>query len=69
MNSRPAQMLMMIACSASERARGSLPAPSARAIADETPPPMAPDDIICVSMIIGNTSAMAASASVPIRPM
>jgi phosphate/sulfate permease len=40
-----------------------LPAPSARLTDDETPPPIAPDDIICVSMAKGNTTAMAASGS------
>ena len=38
-------------------------------MADEMPPPMAPADIICISMKPGNTSAMPASASVPSRPM
>src|SRR5262249_23104148 len=37
----------------------------ALAIADETPPPMAPAEIICISMTRGKTSAMPASASVP----
>ena len=60
---------MMAACSASVAARSRLPAPSARLIADETPPPIAPADIICVSITKGNTSAMPASGSVPSRPI
>ncbi len=42
--------------------------PSARAIAEAMPPPMAPADIICMSITAGNTSAMPASASVPSLP-
>jgi hypothetical protein len=41
------------------------PPPSARAIAEEMPPPMAPPDIICISITTGNTTAIPASASVP----
>ena len=40
-----------------------------RAIEDDTPPPIAPADIICISMTPGNTSATPASASVPSLPM
>ena len=69
MNSRPPPVPMRIAWQASARARSSLPEPIARAIAEETPPPMAPDDICCVIMIIGKTSAIAASGSVPSRPL
>jgi hypothetical protein len=36
-------------------------------MADEMPPPMAPAEIICISITKGNTSAMPASASVPSR--
>jgi len=39
--------------------------PSARAIAEEMPPPTAPAEIICISITPGNTSAIPASASVP----
>jgi hypothetical protein len=60
---------MMAACSASVAARSRSPAPSARLIADETPPPIAPALIICVSMANGNTSAIAASGMVPSRPI
>jgi hypothetical protein len=38
-------------------------------MADDTPPPMAPADIICVSITKGNTSAIPASGSVPSRPI
>ena len=60
---------MMAACSASVAARSRSPAPSARLIAEETPPPIAPADIICVSIANGNTSAIAASGTVPSRPI
>ena len=60
---------MIAACSASVAARSRFPAPSARLMADETPPPIAPADIICVSMTNGNTSAIPASGSVPSRPI
>ena len=35
---------------------------------EETPPPIAPADSICISMISGKTSAMAASGVVPRMP-
>jgi hypothetical protein len=57
------------ACAASAEARSLSPAPSARAIADDTPPPMAPPDIVMVRITNGNTSAIAASDSVPSRPI
>ena len=50
-------------------ARSLSPAPSARAIADDTPPPMAPPDMVMVRITNGNTSAIAASHSVPSRPI
>ena len=65
----PAQAPIIAACSASVAARSRSPAPIARLMAEETPPPIAPADIICVSMTKGNTSAIPASASVPSRPM
>jgi len=37
-------------------------------MAAATPPPMAPADLICISITTGNTSAMPASASVPSLP-
>lgn len=43
-------------------------APRARLTADDTPPPMAPADIIWVSMANGNTRAIAASGTVPRMP-
>ena len=58
---------MTSACSTSASASSRRPAPSARAIADEMPPPMAPAEIICISITPGKTSAMPASASVPSR--
>ncbi len=59
---------MTSACTTSRRAAGTSPDPSARAIAEETPPPMAPADVICSSMMSGKTSARPASGSVPSRP-
>ena len=53
---------MASACSANAAARASSPDPSARLIAEDTPPPIAPADSICISMTIGNTRAMAASS-------
>ena len=37
-------------------------------MADATPPPMPPADIVCISMIRGKTSDTPASASVPSPP-
>ena len=45
------------------------PAPIARAIADATPPPIAPPDMVMVRITNGNTSAIAASGSTPSRPI
>jgi hypothetical protein len=59
---------MAMAWKASVAARASSPAPSARLIAEEMPPPIAPAESICVSMIMGNTSAIAASGAVPSTP-
>jgi hypothetical protein len=56
------------ACTTRRRARAASPAPSARAMAEETPPPMAPAEVICSSMSSGNTSASPASGAVPRRP-
>ena len=58
---------MRIACSTSASASSRRPAPSARATAEEMPPPIAPADSIGIIMKPGNTSAMPASASVPRR--
>ena len=63
----PSATLMISACSTSASASSRRPAPSARAIAEEMPPPIAPADSICIIMKPGNTSAMPASASVPRR--
>ena len=51
------------------RALTSSLAPSERAMADDTPPPIAPPDMVIISMTKGNTSAIAASDSVPRRPI
>ncbi len=66
-NSTPSATWMMSPSSPSASDSSRRPAPRARAIADEMPPPMAPAEIICISITAGNTSAMPASASVPSR--
>ena len=68
-NNRPNAIAITTACKASLPARATSPAPSARAIADDTPPPIAPADIICIRMSIGNTSATPARPSVPSLPI
>src|SRR6516164_7523224 len=65
LNTAPSATWMMTACIASASAWSRWPRPSARAIADEMPPPMAPAETIWISMTPGKTSAMPASASVP----
>ena len=60
---------MARACQISLRARSRSPAPSARAMEDETAPPSAPPDMACMSMSSGNASAMLASALVPSCPI
>ena len=59
---------MTTACSASTAALSRSPEPIARATDDDTPLPMAPLLIIPISMTKGNTSAMAASGTVPRLP-
>jgi hypothetical protein len=59
---------MTSACTASARTRSGWPAPVARLIAEDTPPPMAPAEHICISITKGNTRAMAASAVFPSTP-
>ena len=44
------------------------PAPSARATAALTPPPIPPADMVCISMISGKTRDTPASASAPSQP-
>ena len=44
------------------------PAPSARATAADTPPPMPPADIVCMSMTSGKVTETPASASAPSQP-
>jgi hypothetical protein len=69
LNVRPSAAAMIRACTTSALASALRLAPTARAIADEMPPPIAPADIICMSISAGNTSATPASASVPSRPI
>jgi len=57
-----------VACQASACAPSTSPAPSARLIADEMAPPIAPPDKVCISIANGNTTAIAASASRPSAP-
>ena len=64
----PRPSAISTACQASASASAWRWPPSALAIAEEMPPPMAPADIICISITIGNTSVTPASASVPRRP-
>src|SRR5437660_818674 len=59
---------MMRAWKASASASVRRPAPRARATADEIPPPMAPPDIICISIRTGKTRVTPANASVPSLP-
>src|ERR1700722_2862496 len=66
-NKAPSSTLMTSACSTSALASSRRFDPMARAMADEMPPPIAPAEIICISMTPGNTSAMPASASLPSR--
>src|ERR1700694_1759040 len=68
-NVNPKQIPMSKACAASVDARSTSPAPSARATADATPPPIAPPDMVMVRIPNGNPSAIAASDSTPSRPI
>ena len=65
MVSAPSETEIATAYQTSSLARSRRPDPSARAIADKMPPPIAPADTIWSSMNKGNTSAMPASASSP----
>jgi hypothetical protein len=65
MKTPPKATEMAKAWSTNASAAARRPAPRARAIADEMPPPMAPADIICISISTGKTTATPASASVP----
>ena len=67
-NARPNAAARTTACAASRRAWSARPAPSARAIDDETPPPIAPAEAICSSITSGKTRARPASEAVPSRP-
>ena len=63
----PSARLISSACATSASASPRRPAPSARATAEEMPPPTAPADNIVIIMKPGKTSAMPVSASVPRR--
>jgi len=65
----PKQTAISIACAANAEARSISAAPRARAMADATPPPIAPPDMVMVRMTQGNTSAIAANESTPSRPI
>jgi hypothetical protein len=69
MNAIPKPVAFSIACVASVEARWISPAPSAREIADATPPPIAPLDMVIIKIRKGNTRAMAARGSTPSRPI
>src|SRR5262245_29424471 len=64
----PMPVAMTSACTTRRLAAGRSPEPSARAMAEDTPPPIAPAEVICSSMMSGNTSARPASGAVPSRP-
>ena len=66
-NKSPKLTAMMSACSTSAEASSRLPAPSVRATAETTPPPIAPADICCSSSAKGSSTAQPASAAVPWR--
>ncbi len=68
MYSVPAARPIHSACTARASARAGSPAPKARLTADDTPPPIAPADIIIWNMTSGNTSAMPASEGTPKLP-
>src|SRR6266404_5184586 len=69
MKASPNARAMMTACNTNALASARREPPSARAIADEMPPPMAPADIICISIRTGKTRATPARESVPSLPM
>ena len=57
-----------IACVTRRLASTRRPAPSARATAEATPPPMPPADMVCMSMTSGKVTDTPASASAPSQP-
>jgi len=67
-NVRPKPSAMTSACVTSAFASSGLRAPRARAMDEAMPPPMAPAEVICISITTGNTSAIAARASPPSLP-
>ena len=64
----PSAAAMISACMTRALASAARCAPMARAMAEEIPPPIAPADIICISINAGNTRATPACASVPSFP-
>lgn len=64
-NPTPNRIAMISACSTNASASSLRLATMARAMAEETPPPMPPFDIIVISISKGNTKATPASAVVP----
>jgi len=67
-NTSPRATAIIIACSTSAVGVGAAPGAERARNRDDMPPPMAPADIICISMTAGNTRETPASASVPSRP-
>ncbi len=61
----PISTLIASAWRASCSTRTALPAPRARATAEEMPPPIAPCDMFCINISTGITTATPASTSVP----
>jgi hypothetical protein len=55
--SSPMPSAISTACFTRPAASSIRPAPMARATAEVTPPPIAPPEVICISMMSGSTSA------------
>src|SRR5207248_5906687 len=68
LNTPPRPSAITIAWATSASAWARRPAPSARATAEATPPPIPPADIVCISMTSGNVTEIPARASGPRRP-
>jgi hypothetical protein len=66
-NSAPIARLRMITCHTNASASALRPAPKARAMADEMPPPSDPAESTCIIIQPGKTSDMPASESMPRR--
>jgi hypothetical protein len=67
-NAAPIAIAMTSACQTRASAAAGRRAPSARATAAATPPPIPPADMVCMSITSGKTSETPASASAPSRP-